>query len=252
LNRLYGLAFLGAVVTGCSAPEALTNACVPFVSCSAIETIEPPPSCVTCAACKDSWGACSPGGSACKCGRLDLDPDTFGCESAISDAQGQWVMHSIGYPVSYFVLNKGVFPSAIEVPVLAYAQDDPSCVPTFGQSCAYTIQALQLQIPDFSLPESSWSAGVATLNGPIAALDNGTGVGVYAPMLFAFDVQDGSKRRTALSQGWANVGIYHEDAQVYPEQNPPRADITINVPAINFGGYQITNLFFNGTLEAAN
>jgi hypothetical protein len=252
LNRLYGLTFFSAIVTGCSAPEALTNACVPFVSCSAIETIEPPLSCATCAACEDRWGACSPGGSACKRGRLDLDPNTLGCEAALSDAQGQSVMHSIGYPVSYFVLNRGVFPSAIEVPLLVYAQDDASCVPTFTQSCTYTIQAMQLEIPDFSVPESSWSGGVATLNGPITAMDNGTGVGVYAPMLFAFDVQDGSKRRTALSQGWANVGIQHEDAEVYPEQDPPRAAITIDVAAIDFGGYQITNLFFNGTLEAAN
>ena len=116
----------------------------------------------------------------------------------------------------------------------------------------YTINAMQLEIPDFSVPESSWSSGVATLNGPIAASDDATGVGVYAPMLFAFDVQDGSKRRTALSQSWANIGISHEDAQVYPEQDPPRVAVTIDVAAINFGGYQITNLYFNGTLEAAN
>ena len=252
MNGLYGLAFLGAVVTGCSAPEALTNACVPFVSCSAIETIKPPTDCSTCPSCLESWGVCNPGGSACKRGSLDLDLATPGCESAFSDAQGQWVMHSIEASVSYFELNEGLFPTAIKIPLLAYAQDDPSCVPTFTQSCAYTINAMQLEIPDFSVPESSWSGGVATLNGPIAASDDATGVGVYAPMLFAFDVRDGSKRRTALSQSWANIGIYHQDAQVYPEQDPPRADITVDVAAINFGGYQITNLYFSGTLEAEN
>jgi hypothetical protein len=246
LSRRYGLSWVAVLAIGCSSPKALTNGCVPLVDCTAIDTIEPPSNCGTCPTCTNSWGACDPGGPACKRGALDLDPVAPGCESATSDAHAQWVMHSSDDPISFFSINGGPATSVeMNVSAVAFEEEDPSCIPTSTERCAYSIFALQLEIADFSVPESSWTNGVATLNGPIPAADNGTGIGLQAPMLFAFDVQQGQKQKIALSSASADVGIFHS------ADDPGTGAILIQVGSIDFGGYQISHFLFNGTLSSA-
>ena len=147
-------------------------------------------------------------------------------------------MHSIGESLSYFSFNDTLFVVPMSVSVLAYGEDDPSCVPTFAMSCSYTVRALQLEISEFEIQESSWSGGVATLNGPIAAVDDGPGASVIAPMLFAFDVQQEATHRVALDAATANLGVSPPESQ--------RASVFLNVDSIDFGGYKITGLVFNG------
>lgn len=231
---------LCGLAAGCSSAEDLRKLCIPTVDCAAIDTIEAPANCSTCLACQDNWGACSPEGLACKRGSLDLDPDVPGCESATSDAQGQWLMRSTNDPLSFFSLNGGRFTIPISVSVLALDKPDPNCIPTLELSCAYTVQAMQLHIPDFAVPESSWRGGVATLNGPVAAMDDGTGIGVSAPLQFAFEVQQETTRRIALSVAPGQFRINLAD--------PQRASILLRVDSIDFGGYQVTELFLNEEL----
>jgi hypothetical protein len=100
---------------------------------------------------------------------------------------------------------------------------------------------MQLEIEDFVIPESSWSAGVATLNGPVAASDDGTGIGVLGSMSFAFDVQQNARERIALSSAVVSI-------RINPEADSDHAAVAIEAASIDFGGYQITNLFFDGEL----
>ncbi|MEO8902638.1 MAG: hypothetical protein ABI488_11575 [Polyangiaceae bacterium] len=240
-SYLWGLVWLGVVETGCGSAEKLKDVCIPTLDCAAIDTIEAPANCTACADCRDNWGACMPGGSACKRGSLDLNPDAAGCESPASAAKGQWVMHSTGEAVSLFKFNGGQMQVQMSVSALAYDEDEPTCIPTFSKSCAYTVHALQLEISDFAIPESTWSNGVATLNGPVAASDDASGAGVLAPMLFAFEVQQDSERRVALSSAPVSV-------RVTRETDPQRASYAVEANAIDFGGYEITDLSMNGEL----
>lgn len=240
MNTRWGLVWFAVLTTACSSVDALEKACIPGVDCDAINTIEPPSNCSVCTTCQDNWGSCSPGGSACKRGSVDLDPHAPGCESLTSDVQARWSMDPTSDSVSSFKFNGNQVQIPITVSALAYDEDDPSCIPTFTQSCAYTIRTLELEISDFSIRESSWSSGVATLNGPLAATDDATGVAVNAPMLFAFDVRQGSKRRVALSSALATVGIIRND--------PHHASFILEVALVDFGGYQISDIFMQGEL----
>ena len=228
-------------VIGCSSVDELSRVCLPTADCAAIDTIETPANCSTCLSCNDNWGACDPEGSACKRGKLDLDPSAPGCEATTSEARGQFLLHSTGDPLSFFSFNNGRFVVPIHATTVALDQDDPSCVPTLTTSCAYTVRAVQLEIADFTIPESSWSGGVATLTGPVGAIDNGSGVFVDKPMLFAFDVQEDATRRVALTPASAQLGIL---------KDPHSATIRLRVDSIDFGGYKITDLFLEDELTS--
>ena len=242
-RQLVFLAILGVPVVGCSAAEELKKTCVPDFDCAAINSIQTPANCTSCADCQDNWGSCTPGGFACQGGHLDLNADAPGCEAAVSDAQGQWILHSTGGDgISSFLFNGGAFYSQMAVSVAAFDEDDPSCVATFDQGCSYTVHALQLEIADFSIPESTWSGGVAMLNGPVAATDDGSAIGAVTQMVFAFDVQQGSTRRIAIASAPVSFGIT-------PETTGQRASISIQMGAVDFGGYEITRLFFQGELQ---
>jgi hypothetical protein len=238
---------LAVLTLGCSDTDALTRRpCVPGVDCDAIYSIEVPPNCHSCADCADNWGSCSPGGAACKRGALDLDEASDGCESALGDVSGQRVMHGVGPTIGLFSFNAGdSLDRVMSLSVAAYDDDEPGCVPAFMHSCPHTLRALQLRIEDFHIPESTWTEGVATLNGPVAASDDGTGIAAQAPMQFAFVVQQGSTRRVALSSAFASLRI------VPNQKDEERATVVLLVDSIDFGGYQITDLLLNGELTTA-
>ena len=246
MNQI-GAGFLGtlgvlvALIAGCSSVGELKSVCVPDVDCAAINSIETPGGCTTCLDCADNWGTCSNVGAVCKRGMLDLDPSVSGCEASVGEAHGQWVMHSTGDAVSSFLFNGGKFDLQLSVLGLAYDEDDPSCIPTADRACSYTVRALQLEIPDFEIPESSWSGGVATLSAPSPAADDGSGASARTPMMFAFDVRQGSTRRIALSQALVSVVVVRE-------ADPLRASFVIQADSIDFGGYEITDLYFEGEL----
>ena len=215
--------------------------CIPTVDCSAIDTIKTPTNCTTCLTCKDNWGSCDPQGLVCKRGSLDLDPDAPGCESQTSDAHGQWVLHSTGDAPSFFTFNGERVAVPMKVSALAVDEDDSSCVPSLTVSCAYGLRSMQLEISDFMIPEGSWNGGVATVAGPVGTFDDGTGLNVVTPMLFAFDVREDSKRRVALSPAAGEIGVILNDAH--------SGSLLLNVSSIDFGGYKLTDLFLNSNLS---
>lgn len=215
--------------------------CIPTVDCSAIDTIKTPANCTTCQTCKDNWGSCDPQGLVCKRGSLDLDPDAPGCETLPSDAHGQWVLHSTDDPAGFFTFNGTRLAVSMNVSALAVDKEDSSCVASFTVSCAYTLRSMQLEISDFMIPEGSWNGGVATVAGPVGAVDDGGGLGVVTPMLFAFDVREDSKRRVALSPAVGNIGVVLRD--------PHSGSLILNVSSIDFGGYKLTDLFLDSNLS---
>ena len=139
MGALGGLALLGALAVGCSSAELAQKACIPELNCDAIDSIEAPPSCSACSSCEDNWGGCHPGGSACKRGLLDLDPEIAGCESVIGDARGQSLLHSTGESVSSFTFNGNRTAVPISVSLFALSADEMNCVPTLSASCPYTV-----------------------------------------------------------------------------------------------------------------